>query len=404
MPKVVLAAHELTDAQVDFVSLVGRGANQIPFRIVKEEHEFMLDLAKIGRSLFKRPDTAPAVVAACVRKGADLDAVRARLVAAGLTVDQVQDVDDAVMFVQPGVEATEAAIVKLDRDVGLVVRGLAKAFQGYDFRSTSFADSVTAESFFPSLSIAAEILCHTIGNVLAEESQPGNAADRVAATIDEFRSYVTTLVRALPVTAFKAEAATLQKFTIDIRSRVPDSDVESSPTVGNETETGLGVRPASNDVEGTPVAGSGTPENPGNPPDAGVRPASSDVEDTPVIVVKDEAAPAPETLPVDALTGLRKDLLDEVQAMLKTAMADLGRGLERGLEDLGSRMQVRLDEAEARLSKAERALGGTVPAVSDEDHAVRKQAGNGRVPPLLDTAFMPRPDVRTSKMERTVKL
>jgi hypothetical protein len=54
MPKLLLEAHELTDADVDFVSLVKRGANRIPFRIVKEDTSDMLDLHKIGRKLFKQ--------------------------------------------------------------------------------------------------------------------------------------------------------------------------------------------------------------------------------------------------------------------------------------------------------------------------------------------------------------
>ena len=43
MAKVVLKATELTNTDVDFVALVKRGANRIPFRITKGD-DTVLDL------------------------------------------------------------------------------------------------------------------------------------------------------------------------------------------------------------------------------------------------------------------------------------------------------------------------------------------------------------------------
>ena len=58
MRKLQLKATELVDTDVNFVSLVTRGANRIPFRITKEDEQ-MLDLHKIARSLFKTADPSP---------------------------------------------------------------------------------------------------------------------------------------------------------------------------------------------------------------------------------------------------------------------------------------------------------------------------------------------------------
>ena len=72
MRKLQLKATELVDTDVNFVSLVTRGANRIPFRITKEDEQ-MLDLHKIARSLFKTADPKPEIVAVIAQKGADQD-------------------------------------------------------------------------------------------------------------------------------------------------------------------------------------------------------------------------------------------------------------------------------------------------------------------------------------------
>ena len=70
MRKLQLKATELVDTDVNFVSLVERGANRIPFRITKEDEQ-MLDLHKIGRSLFRKAEPKPEIVAVIAQKGAD---------------------------------------------------------------------------------------------------------------------------------------------------------------------------------------------------------------------------------------------------------------------------------------------------------------------------------------------
>ena len=68
MPRFDLKATELTDTDVNFVALVKRGANRIPFRITKKDDEPMLDLYKIGRQMFQKADRAPKVVAIVARR------------------------------------------------------------------------------------------------------------------------------------------------------------------------------------------------------------------------------------------------------------------------------------------------------------------------------------------------
>lgn len=54
--KVTVQANELKDVRVQFISLVKRGANRIPFRMVKADPNGVLDLS----TLFRKVDAAPA--------------------------------------------------------------------------------------------------------------------------------------------------------------------------------------------------------------------------------------------------------------------------------------------------------------------------------------------------------
>ena len=140
MPKLTLDVKELTNPELNFVSLVKRGANRIPFKIVKEDPAEMLDLDKIGRRLFSKEQapTAPTVTAALVRKGADLEQIKARLTAAGLSVEDMVEKGELLVFNQPGGTTAEDAVIKLDDDLALAVSGLTKAFEGYNFDDTEF--------------------------------------------------------------------------------------------------------------------------------------------------------------------------------------------------------------------------------------------------------------------------
>ena len=55
MSRLEFKATELTDTDVDFVSLVKRGANRLPFRITKGDDE-MIDLYAIGRKMFQKAE------------------------------------------------------------------------------------------------------------------------------------------------------------------------------------------------------------------------------------------------------------------------------------------------------------------------------------------------------------
>src|SRR5271166_6034261 len=67
MARLEIPATELTNTDVDFVALVKRGANRIPFRITKGD-DAVLDLYALGRKIFQKADLTTAIVAIVTQK------------------------------------------------------------------------------------------------------------------------------------------------------------------------------------------------------------------------------------------------------------------------------------------------------------------------------------------------
>ena len=212
MPTFQIKATELTDTDVSFVSLVKRGANRIPFRITKGDQD-MIDLHKIGRSLFRKADTAPAVVGVVARKGADLKAIRAVMKAAdipyGNFVKKSDGAEGTVSYKAAG-DHEGVMLLKMNDDFALVVSNLKKAFQGYDFDSKDFKSVHATNSFASSVSAAFDSLRNTIANIMDGSKDPKGASSEIESAIDEFKDHVSTLVSGLPEKAMKADAALLK--------------------------------------------------------------------------------------------------------------------------------------------------------------------------------------------------
>ena len=212
MPKFEINATELTDTDVNFVALVKRGANRIPFRITKGS-DAMLDLYSVGRKLFKKADSGVTVHAAIVQKGADLPAIVSTLKSVGIDVAAFEkaDQDGLVTLTRKTDEKpADVMLIKMSGDVALAVTGLKKGFSGYDFSSSDFGDVHATGSYCSSLSVASDMLQMTISNILYETESPTDAESKISDAIDGFKDYISTLTSALPVQAFKADQALLK--------------------------------------------------------------------------------------------------------------------------------------------------------------------------------------------------
>ena len=348
MPRLHIEANELQGTDVSFVSLVKRGANRLPFRIVKEDKADMLNLAAL-QQVFVKTDDTPKVVAAVVRKGADLEAAKLRLDQAGLSLDDMAEEGELIVFKQPGhlAAGSHDALIKLADDIGLVVSGLAKAFNGMNVEDTSFAKVFATEAFYPSMRLANEMLGVAVGNIMQKAENASDAAALIAKAVDDFKQYVTTLATAIPSHAFKADQA-------------PASAVEV-PT----------------EAVPTPAA----------PQDAApVEPVVEPAEAGPESVAEVESVPEPVAEAEPAL----HDLLKGLETVLKASIAGLESQVTKAVDGVQTELAglgQRLAQVEQRAQKTEIAVNGTVTADAGTDRTGVQKAAAKRVPPLLDTAF-----------------
>jgi hypothetical protein len=208
MPQREIEARELSGATVSHVALVKRGAIRSPFKVQKtDENQENLSMFNLGRvDLFKREALPAAVVAVIARKGADLDAVKARVTAAGFSVEKSEEAETGIFFRQgDGPLPKEALLVKLDGDVAVAVANVAKGFSSYNGQSTMFGEMMAQEGFFPGCSMAVGTLMDTVGNIMYKAADPSEAKTQVAKAFEDAKAYVTGLVEAIPVTAFKLD-------------------------------------------------------------------------------------------------------------------------------------------------------------------------------------------------------
>ena len=356
MPRLHIEANELQGTDVSFVSLVKRGANRLPFRIVKEDNADMLDLQAL-QQVFTKADTTPQVVAAVVRKGADLEAAKLRLGQAGLNLDDMAENGELIVFKQPGHPASGSsdALIKLDDDIGLVVSGLAKAFNGMNVQNTDFARAFATEAFYPSMRLANDMLGLAVGNIMQKAENASDAAALIAKAVDDFKQYVTTLATAIPSHAFKADQAPALAIEVPTPAApTPAAPVEPVPEPVAE-------------VDPAPVA-EAEPA-----PEAGPAPVA-------------KADPAPDALAEPAL----HDLLKGLETVLKASIAGLESQVTKAVDGVQTELAglgQRLAQVEQRAQKTEIAVNGTVTADAGTDRTGVQKAAAKRVPPLLDTAF-----------------
>jgi hypothetical protein len=210
MRKFEIKATELSDTDVNFVSLVKRGANRIPFRITKGDND-MIDLHKIGRTMFAKAEKPAAVIGVVTRSGADLKAVRNVLKAAGINHSAfVKKNDEETTVYKAEGDYDGVMLLKMNDDFALAVSGLKKAFAHYDFDSKDFKSVHATNAFAASVTSALDSLRNTLANIMDGSKSPKEAAEAIDSAVDEFKSHVTTLVANLPEKAMKADAELLK--------------------------------------------------------------------------------------------------------------------------------------------------------------------------------------------------
>jgi hypothetical protein len=163
MSRIDMKATELTNTDVNFIALVKRGANRIPFRITKGDEEMGIDLGSIGRKMFQKADAAP-MVAAIVTQKLDISPAFMTKLTKSLGLDATalkkKEADGVAILAKADTDMKDKVVVQLTKSVGVVLSGssIKKSFEGQDFKETIFKDVVGEQGYFAGPAMVASLL------------------------------------------------------------------------------------------------------------------------------------------------------------------------------------------------------------------------------------------------------
>lgn len=383
--KARVVVTELQEVDVTAVSLVERGANQLPFRIMKAENQMGLDLSTLWkRNAIAKADEEAArtiqLAAIGINKAADVDGLLAALAEkgfdlSGATIDRDSQ-DTAVLVKFQDFDPETSFGVQFADDVVGIMSDTEKMFSPFG-GSSSFAQNVQAMGFVPGLHQATDALMETTFNILGEADTKKAATDGIAAALDDFSGHVKSLANTLPDMAFKLDGIVPKK-------------AEAKDDKGASAAQSDDGKDAGADKDDTEKTGDAKPQK---------AEKAGDVE-TPD---NDDDAKKDETAADDVLKGMFQQFMAKMDAGLEDFRESLVKDLDTRLETVTKSqedMDKRLKTAEEKAEAADEALGGTVLTGShmqDESLGIRdrsaarkslEEGANGGDSGLWDTAIV----------------
>ncbi len=399
MPKFTVKSTELVGTDVDIVSLVHKGASRIPFRIMKEDNEPMLDLHSIARKAISKAagSVGPSVLAVVLRKGADLGVYTQVIEKAGLSVAKMEEKDGLIIYKQDGASEVNPQTMKINDDLGLIIGGMQKGFESWDWQSTSLKDMFSTEGFYPSMWLGLDLLGATFGNIMQKAETPAEAKEQLSKAVDEFKSWMEGIAGAIPDHAFKMDHILRSndwkpvekdgKTTIEptAKAAAKKEDISTSPTFGNATSTAQVAASGDQNIDANPVHGNETPAA-GGGKEKLPGPVDNNIEGNPVEKTAEqkaaEAAEAKkaETDPVLlALAGLTTKI---------TENATKHEVALKGVNDKMTALDSRVEAVATQAKKTEAAVLGTVVTEAAGDRTQKTERAVKSIP-LLDTGLRP---------------
>lgn len=233
---VTVEATELLEPDVQFISLVKRGANRIPFRITKSENDSMinLDLSRI----FKR-EKPPTVLAVIVNKAEVTDEVASIVKEAGFSIESPVKQDGCTIFKQHD-SLDGAHAVKLNEDVAILMREdslelpVAKAEESW---AKEFYESMQCDGFYAAVGPATSYMQSTLSYALYKAESPEAAKKAAAEILGAYTDYTMSMVGAIPASAFKMAEAVSKSGGEEEEGESSQEEATKSEGTEEQTET-----------------------------------------------------------------------------------------------------------------------------------------------------------------------
>lgn len=378
MPKVKMTATKMSDAHVSFISLVERGANRIPFKIMKQENQAMAGAFKgldLGALFATRKSEGPKVelVGVVTMKGEGYESVVGQIEEAGFDVDAAVDMEDgSVILKQVGEPEGDGEVIRMGDNALLITKGFRPYSMEVENDGVSFADMVKAQGFYPGVSTALDVARTIILSTAEKADDPVAASKAIGKVMDEFKTYIQSLVVGLPAKAFKLETV----FPEEVFKDEDEGEEEDETTLEGVTQ----------DAEEAGAESEESAEESADATEGGESVAKS--EETEGAVLTEEAVSAIFASKLDSVMERFVAKMDEALSSVQKSVETSVAGVNESVKSLSDRVEKAEADAEAAAKTLTEALVGGHDA---EDHAPAKKAevqkSSGRE---IDTAFMGR--------------
>lgn len=356
---VKIAASELTDCDVELISMVYRPASRVPFGLMKSEDankggKGMIDL----QNIFKTDRSIKTVVNSVIINGQASAPVMEVLKAEGFSLDNAQEVDGTTIYPQDAAVSGEQAVIKLSDNLAVGV-SLFKA-------EGSFAEACAQRGFYPGISIATDLLQDELYKAVHKSDSSAAAAEKITTLVGDFGTYIAGLIKGLPQQVFKSEQA-LAALASDTATAAEKEKAEPTSTEAG-TETQKSEAPAG----GAEVAGT---EGDEAKPEEGAGVEKGEGEGS------DKEPEAQEQAPTVDVAAIVAAVSKSVTDALSPKLSDLSTQVN----SLGERV----GQVEGMAKSADKAVRGIIPqgVFSKNDGEIESEEVRKGEPPLLDTGF-----------------
>lgn len=385
MTKKKIKANELTEADVQFISLVPKGANRIPLRILKEEGKVMI---KGFEGLFNKEVSESYVASFLINKGANIEEAKARISKIGFSITDVEEKEGMTVFHQKTVpeDLQHQYVLKINDDMGVHIV-CTKSLHLDDFETMSFRELFNKAGVLPNIFMAHDILKEVIMNILFSKdiNTSKDASKKVKKALNEFSDMVVSMVEQIPISAFKIDDPKLiEKVKKDMEKdtkKKEDSSDEEAENVkkNNEEDSKDASKKEEESKENTEKS-----ESEGGSEEADAEEEEASEEDDAEEVEKSEAKKSD--------SKEKKDDLSEIVETLKTISKEINTlkdsvlGLE-GMKDTLSDLKSRVEDVSEIAKSADEAINGVTNTEPEDDRSVSTKSEKEPVKELRDTGY-----------------
>lgn len=288
MPKSTTMT-KYTDSEANFISLVGRGANQIPLKIVKQDKgdTQMFNLSNVMKKIVKGAKEPVSIVAVVTSKDPAL--LTGLLAEEGLEPTKITKSAKDGNVIAFGEIENEADVhaVQVSKNLTVIVKGFTPWADDL-VGSATFSELVKTEAFFANVYDASDSLAMVIRNNMYNAGDKADAKAEIAKALSAYTEYVLSLIDGLPIIAFKMDKVLTEA------EEVAQAEVQAGAQTAPVVDTP--VDPAPTDAPVDPVPAQEPPKEPETPTDkpaeVPVDPAQPIAQEPAVVQKSAEVAPA----------------------------------------------------------------------------------------------------------------